>query len=119
MFDRIRTLIHRLHEVTEANALSDRDLHDLGISRDQLLGFLRMPQDITERVTAMAAIFGVPQDDLKRNYPQWIDLLATCGHCADRGACRKVLDKGAAARPEEASFCGNRAVFADLSHRVA
>lgn len=119
MFDRIRSLIHRLHEVTEADALSDRDLTDLGISRDQLLAFLRMPQDITERVTAMAAIFGVPEADLKRDYPQWIDLLTTCGHCADRGACRKVLDKGTTARPEEASFCGNRAVFADLAQHVA
>lgn len=115
MFDRIRTLIHRLHEVTEADALSDRDLDDLGLSRDQLLAFLRMPQDITERVTAMAAIFGVPEADLKHDHPQWIDLLTTCGHCADRGACRKVLDKGTAARAEEAGFCGNRAVFADLA----
>jgi hypothetical protein len=119
MFDRIRSLIHRLHEVTEADALSDRDLTDLGINRDQLLAFLRMPQDITERVTAMAAIFGVPQAELKRNYPQWIDILTTCGHCSDRTACRKVLDKGSAARPEEAPFCGNREVFADLSRLSA
>lgn len=119
MFDRIRTLIHRLLEVTEADALSDRDLLDLGISRDQLRAFLRMPKDLTERVTAMAAIFGVPEGDLKRNSPQWIDLLATCGHCADRGACRKVLDRGRAARPEEATFCGNRAVFADLAQHPA
>lgn len=119
MFDRIRSLIQRLHDVTEADALTDRDLHDLGISRDQLLDFLRMPQDITERVTAMAAIFGVPPQDLKRNYPQWIDVLTTCGHCADRGACRKLLDKGTAALPDEAGFCGNRAVFADLARQVA
>ena len=119
MFDRIRSLIHRLHDVTEADALTDRDLTDLGISRDQLLAFLRMPRDITERVTAMAAIFGVPQADLKRNYPQWIDTLSTCGHCSDRAACHKFLDKGSAARPEEATFCGNRAVFADLSRLSA
>ena len=115
MFDRIRSLIHRLHEVSEADALTDRDLDDLGINRDQLLAFLRMPQDITERVTAMAAIFGVPQEDLKRNYPQWIDMLSTCGHCADRGACAKLLAKGSEARPAEATFCGNRGTFADLA----
>jgi Family of unknown function (DUF6455) len=119
MFDRIRSLIQRLHEVTEADALTDRDLSDLGISRDQLVDFLRMPQDITERVTAMGAIFGLPESELKRNYPQWIDLLSTCGHCTDRGACRRVLDKGVVARPDEASFCGNRAAFADLAQRVA
>jgi uncharacterized protein YjiS (DUF1127 family) len=115
IFDRIRTLIRHLHDVTEINALSDRDLSDLGISRDQLLDFLRMPQDISARVTAMAAIFGVPEDQLRRNYPQWVDLLTTCGHCADRSACAKVLDRGSEADPAEASFCGNRQVFAHLS----
>jgi hypothetical protein len=115
MFDRIRTLIRHLHDVKEANALSDHDLVDLGISRDQLLDFLRMPQDVSARVMAMGAIFGVPEDELKRNYPQWIDLLTTCGHCADRGACAKVLAKGSEADPAEAAFCGNRSVFSDLS----
>ena len=119
MFDRIRALVHRLHDEQQINALTDRDLNDLGLSRDQLLDFLRMPQDITDRVTAMAAIFGVPEADLKRNYPQWIDLLTTCGHCSDRGACRKVLDKGSDARPEETTFCLNRPVFAELSQPAA
>lgn len=118
MFDRIRTLIKRLHDVTDVNALSDRDLADLGISRDQLFDFLRMPQDIASRVTAMAAIFGVPEDQLKRNYPQWVDLLTTCGHCSDRSACARVLDQGIDADPAEASFCGNRSVFAHLSTRA-
>jgi Family of unknown function (DUF6455) len=114
MFDRIRTLIQHLHDVTEINALSDRDLEDMGISRDQMLDFLRMPRDISERVKAMGAIFGVPEDELKRNYPQWIDLLTTCGHCADRGACSKVLGKNNAG-PAEAAFCGNRTAFAGLA----
>lgn len=118
MFNRIRTLIQHLHDVTEVNALSDQDLDDLGLSRAQLLDFLRMPHDITERVTAMGAIFGVPEAELKRNHPQWVDLLSTCGHCADRGACAKVLAKGDAATPDEAPFCGNRAVFADLAPRL-
>lgn len=115
MFDRIRTLIQHLHDVTEANALSDRDLADLGISRDQMLQFLRMPQDISERVAAMGAIFGVPEADLKRDHGQWIDLLTTCGHCADREACSKVLAKGSAAQPSEATFCGNRSTFTDFA----
>lgn len=118
MFDRIRSLVHRLHDEQQINALTELDLNDLGLSRDQLLDFLRMPQDITERVTAMAAIFGVSEADLKRNYPQWIDLLTTCGHCADRRSCRKVLDKADDARPEEATFCLNRTVFTELSQHA-
>ena len=60
MFDRIRSLIDRLHEVQEVNSLSDRDLDDLGMSREQVLGFLKMPRNICERVTAMGRIFGFP-----------------------------------------------------------
>lgn len=115
MFDRIRTLIGRLHEVQEVNSLSDRDLDDLGMSREQVLGFLRMPRDISERVVAMGKIFGVSEVELKRDHGQWVDLLTVCGHCADRAACGHVLAKGTAAKSSEAHFCGNRATFGALS----
>lgn len=115
MFDRIRALIDRLHEVQEVNSLSDHDLDDLGMSREQVLGFLKMPRDISERVTAMGRIFGVPEVDLKRDHSQWVDLLTVCGRCSDRAACAHVLAKGGAAQPSEATFCGNRAVFGSLT----
>lgn len=115
MFDRIRALIDRLHEVQEVNALSNRDLDDLGMSREQVLGFLRMPRDVSERVTAMGRIFGVSEVELKRDHAQWVDLLTVCGHCADRASCAHVLAKGASAQPSEAVFCGNRATFTDLA----
>ena len=115
MFDRIRHLIDRLHEVQEVKALSDRDLDDLGMSREQVLGFLRMPRDISERVTAMGRIFGVPEVELKRDHVQWVELLTVCGHCADRAACARVLAKGEAAQPSEAHFCGNRGSFGAIS----
>jgi hypothetical protein len=115
MFERIRALIDRLHEVQEVNALSDRDLDDLGMSREQVLGFLKMPRDISERVTAMGKIFGVSELELKRDHAQWVDLLTVCGHCADRASCAKMLAKGAAAQASEAGFCCNRGSFADLA----
>lgn len=115
MFERIRALMDRLHEVQEVNSLSDRDLDDLGMSREQVLGFLKMPNDVSERVTAMGQIFGVPEVELKRNHAQWVDLLTVCGHCADRAACGHMLARGASAHPSEAQFCGNRSTFADLA----
>ena len=36
------------------------------------------------------------------------------GHCTDRAACSRALDRGA--DPADCGFCGNRAAFADLSH---
>jgi hypothetical protein len=115
MFDRIRSLIDHLHQVQEVNALSDRDLSDLGMSREQVLAFLRMPSDISERVSAMGAIFGVPETELKRDHALWVETLSTCGHCADRSACAKLLAKGDQAQASEATFCGNRDVFANLA----
>ncbi|MBL9072122.1 DUF6455 family protein [Tabrizicola sp.] len=115
MFHRIRNLIDRLHAVQEVNALSDQELDDIGMSREQVIGFLNMPRDISERVTAMGRIFGISELELKRDHLQWIDLLTVCGHCADRGACARVLAKGDAARPSEAHFCGNRASFSTLA----
>lgn len=117
MFDRIRALLAHLHDVSEVNALSDRDLDDLGMSRDQVLAFLRMPQDVTERVTAMGAIFGIPEAALKRDHAQWVDLLTTCGHCADRGRCASLLARGK--DKAEATFCPNGPSFDDLAAKAA
>lgn len=115
MFDRIRALISRLHDVQEVNALSDRDLGDLGMTRDQVLAFVRMPRDITTRVSAMGAIFGLSETELKRDHALWVEILSICGHCGDRGACTKLLAKGEQAQPGEATFCGNRETFANLA----
>ncbi len=115
MFDRIRALIDRLHEVQEVNALSDRDLDDLGMSREQVLAFLKMPRDIAQRVSAMGRIFGLSETELKRDHALWVEILSTCGHCADRTACARLLAKGDAAQPAEAGFCGNRTTFVDLA----
>lgn len=115
MFDRLRALLRHLHQVQDVNALTDRDLADLGMTRDQLLDFLAMPTDIAQRVTAMGAIFGVPEAALRRDHGQWVDLLSSCGHCADRGTCARVLELGDLAHPDQAHFCGNRPVFQALA----
>lgn len=113
MFARIRALLSHLHDVQEVNTLSERDLSDIGISRDQVLAFLNMPQDVTDRVTAMGAIFGIPEAVLKRDRSQWVELLTTCGQCADRGRCSAVLAEGK--DKVEASFCPNRPTFDTLA----
>ena len=119
MLDRIRALITRLHEVQEVYALSDRDLSDLGMTRDQVLAFAHMPRDITTRVTAMGAIFGLSETELKRDHGLWVEILSTCGHCRDRGACAKLLAKSDDAQPGDATFCANRGAFADLATYAA
>lgn len=111
MFDRIKTLVHRWRDLKEVASLSDRDLDDLGMTRDQVEAFVRMPQDVPDRVAAMAQIFGLTGAQIKANHDAYIDLLYTCGQCKDRGACRKVLDHAELARPADAGFCRNKTAF--------
>lgn len=116
MFDRIKTLLARWHEIREVEALSDRDIADLGLTRDQLAHFVRMPADVEERVTHMAAVFGLSEDEVKASHAQWVELLEVCSGCTDRATCSHVLAKGAAAQPSDCGFCLNRATFDTLAH---
>lgn len=118
MLDRIRALIDRLHDVQEVNSMSDRDLDDLGMSREQVLAFVTMPHDVTERVIAMGAIFGLPEAELKRNHAQWVDLLSACGHCTDRTSCTRFLAKAEHGQASEATFCVNRGTFSGLADQT-
>lgn len=119
MFDRIKTLLQRRQEIKEINALTDRELDDLGLTRDQAIAFVKMPHDVAERVAAMGRIFGIPEHDLQRDHAQWVALLSTCGHCADRGACALVLEKGELSRPVDAGFCLNHDSFVALAPKAA
>lgn len=111
MFDRIKSFLDHWHEVREAENLSDRDLADIGLSRDQLRHFLEMPEDVEDRVTRMAAVFGLTPDEIRANHAGWVELLEVCGGCTERRACGRVLDQGDAARAEDCNFCRNRASF--------
>ncbi len=111
MFDTIKTLVHRWRDLQEVASLSNRDLDDLGISRDQVEAFVRMPHDVPDRVAAMAQIFGLTPEQIEADHSAYMDLLYTCGRCKDRAACRTVLDRGAVSRPADAAFCLNKTAF--------
>jgi hypothetical protein len=118
MFDRIRFILRRIEEIREVEAMSESDLADLGLTRGQLHDFLQMPRDIEGRVTAMAAIFGLTEAQLKQDHSEWVDLLSTCGHCTVRAACAAVLAVGASAHPAGAGFCANHDAFAGLARHA-
>jgi len=114
MLTRIRALIDRWHQLKSLENLTDRDLADLGMSRGQVEAFILMPRDVPDRVARMAALFGIPEAELKANHADYLELLGTCGQCTDRTACARLLQK-ADARPEEAAFCPNTPLYAERS----
>lgn len=115
MLDRIRHFLKLWRQTQEIDALTDRDLADLGMTRDQVRDFSRMPADSAARMATMARLFGITEAELKQDHALYLELVATCGHCTDRAACALVLAKGDIARPSDCAFCPNGEVFAALA----
>lgn len=119
MFGRIKTMMERWGALKEVDQLSDHELDDLGMSREQLRAFIQMPQDVGDRVRHMGAIFGLSPEELQMNHEQWIEILSTCGGCKHRAECSHVLAKGKDAQPEECGFCLNAETFTAEAARPA
>lgn len=111
MFERLKVLVGHWHQMKEVESLTERDLDDLGMSREQVNAFVRMPHDVPDRVAAMGQIFGLTEHQLRLHHDEYTSLLYTCGGCKERGACALVLERGELSRPADADFCLNKAAF--------
>lgn len=111
MLNQIRRFLDRLDQLKQVDALSDHDLADLGMTRAQVTAFATMPADVPDRVTAMAAIFGIPADALKANRADYLELLGTCADCRHRAKCGRLLQDAPLAAPAEAAFCPNAPLY--------
>lgn len=115
MLERVRRFFARATGLDEVEQLSERELADLGLSRDQARNLSRLPDDVPGRIAAMARIFGLTEADLIRDRSEWEELLLTCNACRAQGACRRLLDRAETADPTEAGFCPNAGRFAFAS----
>lgn len=111
MLARLQRIFRRHEDLETVAALSDRELADIGITREQALHLVALPQDVTERVVEMARIFGVPEDELQRNRAEWVEMLQVCDTCQHLPACQHLLQVSEFATPEAAGFCPNKANF--------
>lgn len=111
MFERLRMMFDLWRDQREIDALSDREVEDLGLTREQLHAFARVPMDVPERLVAMAAIFGLTEADVKRTHSEYLELLEVCARCGARQQCAETLDSFATARPAACGFCPNAATY--------
>lgn len=118
MFERIKSVMSRWGELKEVDRLSQHELDDLGMTREQLRAFVQMPQDVGARVRHMGEIFGLSAAELQMNHDQWVEILSTCGQCSHRRECSDVLAKRYA-EPSDCDFCLNAATFAREAGRPA
>lgn len=117
MFSRIRRFFDLSREADAVADLSERDLADLGVSRDQMLNLVRLPDSVPGRVAAMGEVFGYSEPALTRDRPLWWEMLETCQNCRALPHCERFLARqpeGEAARREASGFCPNRAGFEAL-----
>jgi hypothetical protein len=119
MFERLKAMRARMKELAEIDALTEGDLIDLGLSRDQMRALIEIPKGVTDRVAAMAAIFGISDVELAADRSEYVDVLCNCKGCRSLGDCGQELSKGDMADPENCGFCVNAGTFADHARRSA
>lgn len=112
MIERLRSIAKRHRDLRELSGLSDRDLADLGVSRDQARALAALPDDVPGRVAAMGRVFGVDEAVLHANRDGWNEMLETCAHCGALPACRRLMAENHKSATAAAGFCPNAPEFA-------
>lgn len=120
--ERFLRLFRLSRDVHEIDALSDRDLADLGVSRIEALQLASLPDDVPVRVREMATLFGIPSAELLADRRLWHELLHSCNQCADVALCHRLIARPEPEEPVDTAsltFCPNRATFERLSQALA
>jgi uncharacterized protein YjiS (DUF1127 family) len=103
---------HR-RELQEIDALDDRAIEDLGLSREELRKVVTTTSAVAERMAAMARRHGLDPDQLDRFRHDYVHLLDTCAHCQATDLCAKYL-ADVSEGPLAAGFCPNHADYMAL-----
>lgn len=118
MLDRLKEILEHRREHREIAQMDWRDLDDLGLSRGQLLQIVDTPEVVATRLAQMAARHGLTEAELDEYRQDYVQLLATCAHCPETGACAQFL-ADPTATADLAAFCPNHADYAALAANPA
>jgi len=103
---------HRRDALCRAGA---RNGADIGLGRDEVLGFLRFPRDLNDRMRRMAAVFGADFARIERVRGLYAGAAQACGTCAHRDACARELWAEGGTSAERCGFCPNAATYARIA----
>lgn len=106
MLERLKAMVEHRREHAEIAQLSERDLDDLGLTREQLLNVVDTPEDVSRRMLQMAARHGISEEELENYRQDFAVLLGTCAHCHSVGTCGRML-ADPTEPAEAATFCPN------------
>lgn len=117
MFRGLREHLHAAQEhrreLREIEAMDERALDEIGLSRSALRRVVETPEAVTERMTAMARRHGLDPDKLDLYREDFAHLLDTCAHCHATGTCARFLADPEGG-PYAAGFCPNHADYLAL-----
>jgi hypothetical protein len=116
MLDTLRRVLARWEALSVAGGPTDRDLAELGLSRDQADRLAALPPGVPARMRGIAAIFGLPPAAIEANRADWIELAEICSGCGEGRACGAALAEPDRATPTEvAAFCPNARHYSFLA----
>ncbi len=111
----IRDVLACRRAVREVDALSERDLGELGLSRSEARSFARVSPEVTARVAGMASVYGLGAADIQRDIPAYRELVAACATCRRGEDCRDRLRDADQLAPGDVAFCPNAPTFRRLA----
>lgn len=113
MFDWIRNT-QRDRDRKEIAALDDRDLTDIGVTREALEYLVEVDPAVYGRMTRMAARHGLTSDALQADRTGLAHLTHTCDHCTSKRRCDSALGS-AMTGTADVAFCPNHAAYEGMA----
>jgi hypothetical protein len=114
MFNRLKSAVRRHRDLHIIEALSPRELDDIGLSRPALRAVVSADDQVIGRQQEMATRHGLTVDMLQDHRPDLAQAIGRCADCGATGQCARYLASDAPAS-DSASFCPNH----DLYDRLA
>ncbi|MDE3079815.1 MAG: DUF1127 domain-containing protein [Paracoccaceae bacterium] len=113
MLERLKAMLDHHREHLEIAQMSERDLDDIGLTREQLLNVVDTPEEVSRRVLQMAARHGISEHELESYRQDFAILLDNCAHCHSVGKCGRML-ADPTQTAEDATFCPNHEEYLAL-----
>lgn len=113
MFNLTKTQARR-RDLDEIAALDDRDLTDIGITREALEYLVEVEPAVYGRMSRMAALHGLTPADLQQDRADLTHLVQTCDHCRSKGRCESTLAR-VGVQAEDTGFCPNHHAYEGMA----
>lgn len=101
-----------LRRIAVPEALSDEDLADLGLNRDDYRILVKGGPGARNRLVAMARTFGLSEADIDKHRGVALDLAEACATCGEARTCQKAIE-GRGELPVDR--CPNAAIYRMLA----